>query len=116
MALRRWFGWMSSASSHDSLWHVRLLTIVAVGIDLGLYKKRQDMPMFAPAAAWKPAPSEDDAGHPEVAEAKKVVTGASASRCSHEPAPPAAREPVQQEDREVKALRSKCRGALFLAA
>ena len=71
--------------------------------------------MFALAAAWKPSPSEDDAGHPEVAEAKKVVTGASSSS-SHEPLPPAAREPVQQEDREVNTLRSKCRNTLFFAA
>ena len=39
VALRRWFGWVGAATSHDAGWHTRLLVLYFVALRLKLYKK-----------------------------------------------------------------------------
>ena len=46
VSLRRWFGWLGSAEFHLPVWHSRLLSIVALGQQLGVYKSWLDVPLW----------------------------------------------------------------------
>ena len=39
-------GWVQAAIWHEPHWHSRLLVIIAIGINLGLYKKKEQCPWY----------------------------------------------------------------------
>ena len=45
---KRWFSWMVAAQAFDSWWHVNALVLMAMGIELGVYKKATDLPYWRP--------------------------------------------------------------------
>lgn len=108
VALRRWFSWNLAATSHDRTWHLRLLTIMGLGIEVGEYTSKADLPIFPTEPPDAPAPT----AHQVQAEAQTTPSTASSSTAA-----PAvqAKEAVQREDREVKDLRAKAKNTLLLA-
>ena len=46
VVLKRWFSWVYAGNFHDEVWHSRLLVIISLGIQLGIYKDHRDCPFW----------------------------------------------------------------------
>ena len=115
VALNRWFSWLAAAKDQDAQWHLKLWVILHIGQGSGLYKKRDDMPVFrATAAPPRPTQTADDPTAAGRAQARATSSAASAS--SAPPADTEAKAPVVKDDKEVQELRGKSQNTLFLAA
>eukprot|EP00974_Lingulodinium_polyedra_P084308 8162562-Lingulodinium_polyedra.AAC.1 len=117
---------MSSASWLDRCWHSRLLSIIYLGVRLGVYKTQWDCPFWTsglPATETKAPVDSSDSEHEATSKAPAVVASAAASSSSSaapaKPAPPPAEnapEGVKDGNKEIKAFRKQCKNTLFVAS
>ena len=116
VALRRWFSWVGAAMYHNSEWHLRLLTILSIGLKLGLYKSKEDMPWFR-GAGTSTKPGAEPA-EPEAAQRQEAAQATqAASSISNQPAPAETkRAQMAKDDEEVRKLRQKCKNTMFFCA
>eukprot|EP00974_Lingulodinium_polyedra_P011680 1128287-Lingulodinium_polyedra.AAC.1 len=87
-ALRRWFSWVGSAKWHDSCWHARLLSMVYLGIRMGVYRTHWECPFWTSGES-KATLAQEEHSDEEVAEEKAAaaaVPGQASS--SNQPAQP----------------------------
>eukprot|EP00974_Lingulodinium_polyedra_P111027 10738955-Lingulodinium_polyedra.AAC.1 len=63
VANKRWFSWCQAHTFHDSVWHSRLLVLLSLGIQLGIYKHHSEVPLWGgPAAGTTTLPEQGQAG------------------------------------------------------
>ena len=61
MALNRWFEYISCIPVHQQEWHSRCLLVLMIGMQLGLYRDRQEFPLWGgPKAANEVAGAMDE--------------------------------------------------------
>eukprot|EP00974_Lingulodinium_polyedra_P041943 4026840-Lingulodinium_polyedra.AAC.1 len=86
-----------------------------MGLELGLYPKRHDMPCFhcAPDTPAPPAEKDEDAAARRAA--RTASANASSAAGTGTGAGTEEGKQVEREDKSVKSLRAKCRNTLFLA-
>lgn len=113
VALRRWFSWHKAVAENLQTWHLRLCTLMALGIEIGAYKKKVDLPYFRPLTFKPEKPQESDQVAKDVVEA--AAAGSAASSSSAAPPPVEDKGGVKKPDAVVQKLRAKCRNTLFLA-
>ena len=89
---KRWFSWLQGWEFHDKSWHSRLLVVLAIGLQLRVYRSYKDCPYWggihgmsqtppAPEEEEEPADAKEKTGAKELeavakAEEKKAVAGA----------------------------------------
>eukprot|EP00974_Lingulodinium_polyedra_P132658 11222653-Lingulodinium_polyedra.AAC.1 len=56
VALRRWFSWLPAAAFGDSTWHSRLLVLISLGVQLGLWEDWTKCPLWGGPLAEASAP------------------------------------------------------------
>eukprot|EP00974_Lingulodinium_polyedra_P100909 9776703-Lingulodinium_polyedra.AAC.1 len=83
---------------------------MAMGIELDLYKSKQDLPLYRS----EPRTLLPDKARQEELQEAKQVAGSAASSSTQAP-DPFKKEQVQREDKELKDMRAKAKNSLFLA-
>ena len=102
-------GWVQAAIWHEPHWHSRLLVIIAIGINFGLYKKKEQCPWYGltkQEVKQGVSSSSGDAGaESDVKAAKKAVSVAASSASSSSVAQTEQKEGAKTESMEIAALR-----------
>ena len=112
--LRRWFSWVeaAAAAAQDKYWHLRLLTILSMGVHLGLYNTRAEFPR-SDCHRFIARPLYEET---ENLAAERIQASAAASTASSSTDLPPTSEPkglVRVEDVDLTTLRSKAKNTLF---
>ena len=115
VAMRRWFSWVDASVWHDQVWHSRLLAIIYMGLQSGVYKSPDACPLWGGETAPRAegSDSEDEKEKKEAGSLAIVAASASkeASKKGEVEADPAA-QTVKGGDEDLKTLRKKCKHTL----
>ena len=94
------------------------MIIVAMGMELGIYKSLKHLPWTGGPSA--PAPSEEDPDRLKDAKAasgvEKEAKSLASAACSSTDQPPTETPLMKVEDESLAALRKRCKNTLFMAA
>lgn len=75
VAINRWFSWMQAAREFDPKWTLHLLVSLVVGLETGVYRKRQQCPGLRRPTSQQQGPKKDEE-EGDAEEAKKAVAAA----------------------------------------
>ena len=123
VALKRWFEWVGAIDWHVGCWHVRLLAILSMGIQMGVWRHTSECPFWGGLASRKrkraeleednlPAPGE---GAPSSSSATRAAVAASSAPAPTETEVKEGSHLMKAEDTDLKKIRSACGNSLWTA-
>eukprot|EP00974_Lingulodinium_polyedra_P064786 6260559-Lingulodinium_polyedra.AAC.1 len=117
----RWFSWMTAAHWHDRHWHHRLLVLCAIGLQLGVWKKKLELPLFRPPFSQHRHKGATEGQKEEQEEAREAAGKAKKVAGSSKTSKPAQQDQevstaVSTSNKEIDRLRESCKNTLFFVA
>ena len=120
-AFRRWFSWYGSQAWHDQFWHSRLLVILYLGLQMGVYTSIETLPTetstLASAARTAAEAEEGDADEEARPDLREVDAAIAVELAAGKRADPEVevKGPVSKGSDELQKYRDKCRNSLYVA-